>query len=160
MPDPTERSAVRALLLTPQNELLLQRIVEPANKRVFWITPGGGREGDEAPETCLKREVFEETGYTVDAVGPAIWTRAHTFTWDGTTVRQREQLHVVPVPRFEPHTRFMPDDIERVTITLMRWWTLDAIERSPEVFVPGRLAFFLRQLLAVGPPASPIDVGR
>lgn len=160
MPEPTERSAVRALLLTPQNELLLQRIVEPASRRTFWITPGGGREGDEAPETCLRREVFEETGYTVDTVGPAIWIRAHTFTWDGVLVWQREQLHVVSVPRFDPHTRFMQDEIERETTTRMRWWTLDAIERSPEVFVPNRLGFFLRQLLTVGPPSSPIDVGR
>ena len=31
----------------------------------YWDFPGGGREGDEQPKTCLKREVFEEFGLTV-----------------------------------------------------------------------------------------------
>ena len=30
-----------------------------------WDFPGGGREGQESPETCVRRETWEETGLTV-----------------------------------------------------------------------------------------------
>jgi hypothetical protein len=40
-----------------------------------------------------------------------------------------------------------------------RWWSLPAIARSSELFVPTRLAHLLERLLAEGPPARPIDVG-
>jgi 8-oxo-dGTP diphosphatase len=32
-----------------------------------WDLPGGGREGDETPEACVLRELFEETGVRMEA---------------------------------------------------------------------------------------------
>jgi hypothetical protein len=40
-----------------------------------------------------------------------------------------------------------------------RWWTIDEIARSDDVFAPSRLAEELRALMAHGPPPEPLDVG-
>lgn len=42
----------------------------------MWDLPGGGREGDESPEACLLRELFEEFGLTLTAdrlIWRAVW---------------------------------------------------------------------------------------
>lgn len=54
-----ERHAIRAILLTPQLEVLLMRIQPPEGGEGFWITPGGGLEPDESAEAGLRRELRE-----------------------------------------------------------------------------------------------------
>jgi hypothetical protein len=39
-----------------------------------------------------------------------------------------------------------------------RWWSIEEIERSSEVFVPNKMAELLRALREQGAPPSPIDV--
>ena len=38
------------------------------NNRIFYTFPGGGMEGNETEEECLKREVFEEFGIVVKPI--------------------------------------------------------------------------------------------
>ncbi|MBI1220726.1 MAG: NUDIX domain-containing protein [Rhodobacteraceae bacterium] len=45
----------------------------------YWDLPGGGREGDETPETCVLREVEEEIGLRL-APGRLIWRSDHPST--------------------------------------------------------------------------------
>ena len=42
--------------------------------------PGGGREGDERPEDCARRETFEEVGLCIPE-GALTWRRAHGESW-------------------------------------------------------------------------------
>ena len=46
-----EREAVRAIIVTPERELLLLRVRLRAPERSFWITPGGGMNPGESPLT-------------------------------------------------------------------------------------------------------------
>lgn len=150
------REAVRALLLNPQQELLLIKIVEPVSKRAFWLTPGGGIYPGEAPVTGLRREIFEETGLREFEVGPEVWRREHRFTWAGQRILQRERFYLVRVERFEPTARYLPDQVEQDAFAEFRWWAIGDIEPSPEAFAPRRLGQLLRSLIQNGFPAAPI----
>src|SRR5205809_467428 len=97
-----ERQAIRAILLTPDQEVLLLRIRPPQGGDWFWITPGGGLEPGETVEAGLRRELREELGLEHFAIGSLLWRRQHTFNWAEKRIRQREQYHIVHVTRFEP----------------------------------------------------------
>jgi hypothetical protein len=43
--------------------------------------------------------------------------------------------------------------------TEIRWWTVEELEASDEVFAPSRLAALVGELLRPGPSADPIGVG-
>ena len=74
------RLAARAIVIDDAGRTLLfrARIPGPA-ERFIWITPGGGiQEGEDEP-SCVRREVFEETGLADFELGPCVWRRDHTF---------------------------------------------------------------------------------
>jgi 8-oxo-dGTP pyrophosphatase MutT (NUDIX family) len=80
-----EREAARAIVLTPQREVLLLRVSLP-EESPFWITPGGGIEPGESVEACLRRELREEVGLERFALGPLVWRRQHTYAWLGRRI--------------------------------------------------------------------------
>jgi ADP-ribose pyrophosphatase YjhB (NUDIX family) len=56
---------VRALLITPDSDLLTIRRVHPGQDP-YWVLPGGGVEDDENLEAALARELREEIAATAD----------------------------------------------------------------------------------------------
>src|ERR1700754_3408453 len=119
MTDAVERPAVRAILLTPELEILLMRIQLPDRSDAFWITPGGGLEQGESFEDALSRELREELGLEQYQLGPLVWLRQHTFVIDGTRYRQNERFYVVNVDKFDPR---MTDELESRVLDRFRWW--------------------------------------
>lgn len=153
------RRAVRALMLTPEGEVLLMRAQEPVSGREVWYAPGGGREGDESAHECLRRELAEETGRGDFDIGPLIWTREHTFDWSGRVMSQMEIYHLVETDRFEPVMEDNPSQVEAEAFQEFRWWTVEQLKSSDELLAPRRLAELVEDLVAGGPPAEPIDTG-
>jgi len=152
------RPAARAVLLDPEDRILLVRFEFPA--RTVWATPGGGIEPGETAEAAIRRELEEEAGLTAFELGPVIWTRLHIIPfiggqWDG----QREQYHLVRVPAFEPQPRLTWAELNREYMFGIRWWTVAELEEADATFAPRRLPELLRELLLDGPPTEPIDAG-
>lgn len=144
-----ERQAVRAILLTPEREVLLLRIKPPESDQVFWIAPGGGLEHGESIEAGLRRELLEEVGLTQFQMGPLVWRRQHTFDWAGCRIIQHEEYYVIHVPHFEP---CISDALEMQVIDNFRWWPAGALAQSSERLTPLSLAEIVAGYIEDGPP--------
>ncbi len=155
----TVRHGVRALVLDPDDRILLVRFVNPETGEEFWATPGGGLDPGEDLETGLRRELREETGLEEPEIGPVVWTRRHVFPWAGRTLDQSERIALVRTEAFAPRPVLTPAQLVDEGVHELRWWTLGELEDSDANFAPRRIVRFLRQLLEEGAPPAPIDVG-
>lgn len=150
-----ERHSIRAILLTPEREILLMRIRSPQGGDWFWITPGGGLEPGEAAEAGLRRELREELGLEKFDLGPLVWRRMHTFKWGEKHIRQSEQYYIVQAAKFEPH---MSDPVEVQVLDQFRWWAVTELATTPERLTPLSLATIVTRYLTDGPPSEPPEM--
>lgn len=152
------RPAVRALLLTPDDEVLLVRFEFPGG-RTRWALPGGGVEPGETDTEALHRELEEELGLLGADIGPHVWTRLHLVAfvsgeWDG----QRDHIHLVPCERFEPSPRLTWDELRAEFLHEIRWWTLDELADAGLPLAPADLVERIVDLRRDGVPPEPIRV--
>lgn len=153
------RQAVRALLIDPDQRVLLARFVFPSGINV-WALPGGGLEDGESPVAGLRRELDEELGLSEFEIGPHVWSRVHVIPMISGHDGQRDRIHLVPTPAFEPNPRIGWEAMRNEFVHELRWWTLAEIEAADDLrFAPGRLAELLADLFVNGPPPTPIDTG-
>lgn len=160
MPSPLRfRPAVRALVLTPDDEVLLARFVFPNGVEV-WALPGGGLEDGESDDDALRRELHEELGLTDVEIGPHVWNREHIVPMRTGHDGQRDRIHLIRCDRFDPEPTIGWKALQEEFVHELRWWTIPEIAaRSDLRFVPRRLAARLTELLADGVPDEPVDVG-
>ena len=151
-----ERNVVRALIVSPESSILLVHI--HLEDRSFWITPGGGIEDREDTHTALQRELYEEIGRDKWVIGPSVWTRSHTFDFEGETLTQHEIFHWVSCEWFSPPEE-MPDAHENQYFGGFRWWTAEELIASKDDFAPRKLGRFFKAILNSGMPEKPINVG-
>ncbi|MEZ5270933.1 MAG: NUDIX domain-containing protein [Ilumatobacteraceae bacterium] len=161
-PDPMAglriREAVRAILLTPDRDVLLVRFEFP-NTGLRWAMPGGGLEPGETHAQALRRELAEEVGLLDPPAGTHVWDRLHIIPFiDGQWDGQRERFFLVPTERFEPRPHLSWPELHAEYLFELRWWHLDEIADGLP-FVPAGMAGHLRRLALEGPPNSPVEVG-
>lgn len=158
---PILRPSARAILLDPENRVLLFRVEDPrAMDRSFWITPGGGIEPGESELECLEREILEETGLSGCELGPLVWVRERIFPWNGRWIRQMERYYLARTAVTDVHAGLQLE-YEMHFLKEARWWDVEEMaQATSERFVPREFVQHLRPLLAGELPSEPVTVGR
>jgi 8-oxo-dGTP diphosphatase len=156
--EPIPRPAARVLLCDTEGRILLFRA--QFSGRQFWITPGGGLNPGETFMEAAARELWEETGLTLgDMELCCVWTRSHVFEFRERLIEQQERYFLLRVDQAPEITYEHWEEEERNDLLEHRWWNVEEIETSGEVFAPRELGRLLRELLRDGLPVEPFEVG-
>ena len=86
-----QRIAAYGVCVNPDGRLLLARASSSIALAGRWFLPGGGVDHGESPADALRREMFEETGLTVE-LGPLL-----DVVSDVRTLPDETELHTVRV---------------------------------------------------------------
>lgn len=155
-----KRTAARALVLDPDDRLLLLQGRDPARpgEPPWWELPGGGIERDETSAEAALRELREETGITEVAIGPCVFTQHARFTFAGIDFDQFEYLHLARVPAA---TTWAPQRLEALEVAALggqAWWAAGDLAGIPERIIPDALRWAVTRLLAGPVPPMPLDL--
>lgn len=139
-----QRRAARVILLDEQDRVLLIRfeIRRQGGDVVFWATPGGGLEGDEAPLAGARRELMEELGLALPLSGP-IHQATAVFEHEGAPLENTDVFFLARCAASAPRLDGI-DEAERQAMREIRWWSADAIAASAEAIFPDGLANVVR----------------
>jgi 8-oxo-dGTP pyrophosphatase MutT (NUDIX family) len=146
----------RILLFHIKNTIAVVDVKRPTIT-TWWGPPGGGVEGSETFEEAGIRELWEETGIEVRHLGPWVWTYERTIEFPDEVVRFSYRYFVVNVQTTEVNISNLLEE-ERAIYRAHRWWTIDQIEQSEEVFLPPGLPQLLRPIILGKLPSQPIFI--
>jgi 8-oxo-dGTP pyrophosphatase MutT (NUDIX family) len=156
------RHSVRALLVDPDNRVLLARFVLP--HITLWATPGGGREPGESLLDTLRRELREEVGLDLpDGDLPHVWHRTVITPlaapgFDGIV----EDYFWLRTDAFEPRGDLTDEQLAAENMGELRWWSAADLVAGVDLgehYSPRYLPTLFQDLLVSGPPTTPIDLG-
>ena len=151
------RLAVKLLLLDEEDRVLLIHAKDPRTHEQCWYPVGGGVEAGETLQQTASREAREETGLDVLPEGTPVWTRNHTYRFDGQVMDVHEEWLLHSVKYFEPAPTHL-SDFESRSILGFRWWRVEDLIHTAETVYPPRLGHRLAALLRDGIPSVQIDI--
>jgi 8-oxo-dGTP diphosphatase len=132
------RPTSRLLMIDPSERILLFRFDAPDRPR-FWATPGGACDPGECYSDTARREMIEETGWSLDP-GPEIAQRTVEYTTlDGEDIWSDERYYLVHVPE----QRIVTDghtELERRVMQAHHWWSIDELRATSEKIFPQDIA--------------------
>lgn len=142
-----ERDVVRLVVLDATGRVLLLRVTDLSNPEfgVLWELPGGGREAEETLSEAAVRELREETGLELSPdrlslSGAPMWRRDVAYTYRGMRRLQHECIVAIRLDEEMPEVPG-PEGVgfEAEDLLALRWWTVEEIRTSAEVFYPRSL---------------------
>lgn len=158
-PTSRRRRAARAVVLDPQDRILLINAKDPVgpNHRDWWEIPGGGIDSGETTQDAVRRELWEEAGISNAEIGPCIWIQAVEFTFGGWHFEQDEWVHVVRCDGTAEGPKGL-EALEALAFGDQRWWDLEEILELQPRTIPYRMTEFLPDLVGGALPSDPIDI--
>lgn len=133
-PDLRIRRAARSLVVSTSGRVLLFRF-DVSDRPPFWVTPGGECDPHESFEEAARRELFEETGLTVQPGAEVARTTPQFKTIEGEWVQADERYFLVHVEN-ETITTAHHTQLERQVMTQHRWFTRAELADWPEAIFP------------------------
>ena len=153
------RPTARVLMVDPTGCVLLMEGKTPWAPGV-WFTPGGAVEPGESHQAAAVREAWEETGFRIERLGPAVWSRSHVWqsNLDDRWLLSQERFFWARVPQFTPRFTQVSAE-ERATLGAMRWWSPSDGQAGKHTFAPRRLFDLMQPLLHGEFPVEPLEIG-
>ncbi len=143
-----QRRAVRILLVSSSERILLFRGWDPAEPSIkYWFTAGGGLDPGEDPAEGAARELAEETGLRLApaAFGEPVHHEIAEFSFNGVPYRQHQDFYLVRVDDWTVDTSGF-DEWENETIDHHHWWSVAELERTQDIYYPRDLLQLLKRL--------------
>ncbi|MCP1479250.1 ADP-ribose pyrophosphatase YjhB (NUDIX family) [Pseudomonas chlororaphis] len=143
-----ERKSARLLVINPSRKVLLFRFLHKEGALAgddYWATPGGGLEGDETFQVAAIRELHEETGIQVCAVGEPVASRRFPMQLpSGEWVTSVEQYFVVHAPD-QPLSRAGWTSAEAQVMADHHWWSAEDLRATEAIVWPEALVEMLEE---------------
>jgi 8-oxo-dGTP diphosphatase len=149
----------RVFLFRYEDPLVVDEPDNPTGTAFFWCTPGGGVWPGESYRDAARRELREETGIVDADLGPCVWTRGKRSVLGGVVTEFHERCYLARVPGDRPAISLdHQEELERGAYRDHRWWHVDEIAASDEIFFPRGLAALLAPIAAGQLPERPLRV--
>lgn len=152
-----ERTAGRALLMTPEGRTLLVLGHDPSDTQrgQFYWTPGGGLDPGESLEDATRRELREEIGHVAGELGSVVLERVSEFDFGGRRLRQTESFFVLDIDKPFTAAPEALSTLEDDAILDFHWLTSAEMRSTDLAVYPLCLPDLIDEITTKGRPATP-----